>query len=78
MSQPGSAAAGGQRQSVLASLAMVIPSQGLSLALVLHAGAKAWKYGIDAADAVRREPSYFVWRLRKQVQQRQATLPAVR
>ena len=68
------------RQAVvgLASLATVIPSQGLSLALVLHAGAKAWKYGIDDADAVRREPSYFVWRLRKQVQQRQATLPAVR
>ena len=50
-----------------ASLATVIPSQGVSLATFLWAGDKVWKYALEY-DEVRREPSYFVWRLLQRAQ----------
>ena len=51
-----------------ASLAAVVPSQGISLATLLWAGDKIWKHALEY-DEVRREPSYFVWRLLQRAQQ---------
>ena len=45
-----------------ASLATVMPPQGLSLAGVILAGREFWKGTLEYVE-VRREPAYFVWRL---------------
>ena len=45
-----------------ASLATMVPSQGISLATLLLAGNQVWKH-VHEYHEVRREPSYFVWRL---------------
>ena len=57
------------REAVLgaASLATVVPSQGFSLATLLLAGKQVWKH-VHEYDEVRREPSYFVWRLLQRAQ----------
>ena len=46
----------------VASLATVVPSQGISLGALLLAGDKIWKHALEYQE-VRRQPSYFVWRL---------------
>ena len=46
----------------VASLAAVMPSQGVSLVTLLLAGNKIWKHALEYEE-VRREPGFFVWRL---------------
>lgn len=50
-----------------ASLSTMIPTQGLSLAGLVLATSEAVKSGLDYVDMTRRDPSYFVWRLRREV-----------
>ena len=58
------------REAVIgaASVAAVIPSQGISLATLLWASSKVWEHALKY-DELRREPSYFVWRLQQLAQQ---------
>jgi len=51
----------------VASLATMIPSQGVSVLALLLAGDKVWKHALEYQE-VRREPAYFVWRLLQQAQ----------
>lgn len=51
-----------------ASLVTMVPTQGLSLAGLLLAMREAVKSGLDYVDVVRRDPSYFVWRLRREAE----------
>ena len=57
------------REAVIggASLAAVIPSQGISLTTLLLAGNKIWKHALEYEE-VRRESAYFVWRLLQRAQ----------
>lgn len=52
----------------LASLAVVVPSHGISLGALLLAGNNIWKNVLKYQE-VRRQPSYFVWRLLKRTEQ---------
>ena len=58
------------REAVIgtASLATVIPSQGLSVATLLFAGNKVWQHAQEYRE-VRRAPGYFVWRLLQRARQ---------
>jgi len=51
----------------VASLATMIPSQGVSVLALLLAGDKVWKHALEYQE-VRREPAYFVWRLLQKAQ----------